>query len=225
MSWSGKAELIELVLRLQRPAKTSRTSSKPPSTDPKERREHAKPGGAKPGHEGHSRALSDEACKTRSHYPEACPCCRVALSPDLPSVEVSVHEERIELPAIEPHVVRHRRLAVRYPGCGTRVAAAVPVTGTPFGPRLHTVATYLKTYQALSDERLQAALADLFGLPVSQGGLMNVLRRAQGRFRAGREQAVAALRRAEVVASDETGVRHHPAHRQRLIATPHAGSG
>jgi transposase len=34
----SKAELIELVLRLQ---KTSRTSSKPPSTDPKERRGHA----------------------------------------------------------------------------------------------------------------------------------------------------------------------------------------
>ena len=40
----SKDELIELVLRLQRPAKTSRTSSKPPSTDPKERRAHAKPG-------------------------------------------------------------------------------------------------------------------------------------------------------------------------------------
>jgi transposase len=50
-------------------------------------------------------------------------------------------------------------------------------------------------------------LADLFGLRLSQGGLMNMLRRAQGRFRAGREHAVAALRRAPVVASDETGVR------------------
>ena len=55
----SKAELVELVLRLQRPQKTSRTSSKPPSTDPKERRERAKPGGAKPGHKGHSRALSE----------------------------------------------------------------------------------------------------------------------------------------------------------------------
>ena len=36
---------------------------------------------------------------------------------------------------------------------------------------------------------------------------MNMLRRAQTCFEAGREQAVAALRRAEVVASDETGVR------------------
>ena len=47
----SKDELIELVLKLQRPAKTSRTSSKPPSTDRKERREQSRPGGAKPGHE------------------------------------------------------------------------------------------------------------------------------------------------------------------------------
>ena len=82
-----------------------------------------------------------------------------------------------------------------------------PVRGTPFGPRLHAVATYLKTFQALSYERLQGALSDLFGLTLSQGGLMNLLRRAHGRFQTGRDEAVAALRRAKSVASDETGVR------------------
>ena len=51
-------ELIELVLRLQRPQKTSRTSSRPPATDRKEQRERSKPGGAKPGHDGHSRIIS-----------------------------------------------------------------------------------------------------------------------------------------------------------------------
>ena len=35
----SKEQLIELVLRLQRPDKNSRTSSKPPSTDKKEKRE------------------------------------------------------------------------------------------------------------------------------------------------------------------------------------------
>src|ERR1700686_530844 len=55
----SKDDLIELVLRLQCPDKTSRTSSKPPSTDRKERREQAKPGGAQPGHEGHSRKLCE----------------------------------------------------------------------------------------------------------------------------------------------------------------------
>ena len=202
----SKTELIELVLRMQRPEKTSRTSSKPPSTDRKEQRERSKPGGAKPGHEGHSRALSEDADRIVDHAPQQCPCCRLALSPNLPSEQVSLHEQ-VELPAITPHVVRHRRMAVRCPGCGTRVVAAVPISGTPFGPRLHAVATYLKSCQALSYERLQAALSDLFGLTISQGGLMNMLRRAQGRFRAGREHAVAALRQAKVVASDETGVR------------------
>jgi transposase len=204
----SKAELIELVLRLQRPEKTSRTSSKPPSTDRKQQRERSKPGGAKPGHEGHSRRLSEWADRVVDHRPEQCPCCRGALGLDLPSEVVSVHD-RIDVPEVKPLIERHRRLAVRCPACGTHVVAAVPpaIRGTPFGPRLHAVATYLKTFQALSYERLQAVLSDLFGLTISQGGLMNMLRRAQGCFQIRRDDAVAALRRAEIVASDETGVR------------------
>src|SRR5215218_116835 len=204
----SKDELIELVLRLQRPEKTSRTSSKPPSTDRKEQREKSKPGGAKPGHEGHSRTISDTPDKVVNHRPGWCSCCGAALMTDLPSETVSLHEQ-IDLPEAKPLITHHRRLSVCCPTCGTRVVALVPeaARGTPFGPRLHAVATYLKTFQALSYERLQGALSDLFGLTLSQGGLMNLLRRAQGRFAQGQVRAVSALRQAEVVASDETGVR------------------
>ena len=89
------------------------------------------------------------------------------------------------------------------------VAAPLPdaAKGTPFGPHVHAVATYLKTFQALSYERLQGAFADLFGLTISQGGLMNMLRRSQTAFTPERDMAIAALRRAKVIASDETGVR------------------
>jgi transposase len=203
-----KEELIELVLRMQHPPKTSRTSSKPPATDRKQRRDQAKPGGAKPGHEGHSRIISATPDEVVEHRPDRCSCCSAVLMADLPGETISIHEQ-IDLPEITPHVTQHWRLAVRCPACGKRAAAAVPdaAKGTPFGPRLHAVATYLKTFQALSYERLQAALADLFGLTLSQGGLMNLLQRAQGRFAEGRAKAVAALRRAAVVASDETGVR------------------
>ncbi len=175
----SREELIELVLRLQRPEKTSRTSSKPPATDRKEQREHSKPGGAKAGHEGHSRVLSDEPDTIVEHRPAACACCGASLHAAHPAQLVSVSEQ-IELPVVAPIVTQHRRLAVRCPSCGERVVAPVPsaARGTPFGPRLHAVATYLKTCQALSYERLQAALSDLFGLTLSQGGLMNLLRRA-----------------------------------------------
>tara|TARA_B100000614_G_C14504007_1_gene475855 strand:- start:32 stop:1315 length:1284 start_codon:yes stop_codon:yes gene_type:complete len=204
----SKDELIDLVLRMQRPDKTSRTSSKPPSTDRKARREKARPGGAKPGHEGHSRSMSEAFDELVDHRPDQCPCCLACLSCDLAAETVSAHD-RIELPEIKPFVERHRRLAVSCPSCGTRVVAPVPdaAKGTPFGPRVHAMATYLKTFQALSYERLQGAFANLFGLTISQGGLMNMLRRAQRAFVSGRDAAVAALRRASVVASDETGVR------------------
>ena len=204
----SREELIELVLRLQRPEKTSRTSSKPPATDRKEQREQSKPGGAKPGHEGHSRVLSVDPDAVVEHRPEACACCGGVLPGDLCAEIVSV-SERIELPEVAPVVTQHRRLAVRCPSCGERVVAPVPqaARGTPFGTRLHAAATYLKTCQALSYERLQAALSDLFGLTLSQGGLMNLLRRAQGCFGPGRDAAIATLRRTKVVACDETGVR------------------
>src|SRR5215212_3134150 len=204
----SKEELIELVLRLQRPEKTSRTSSKPPSTDRKEQRERSKPGGAKPGHEGHSRTISDTPDEVVDHRPGWCSCCGAALITDLPSETVSLHEQ-VDLPEVKPLITHHRRLSVCCPHCGTRIVAPVPeaARGTPFGPRLHAVATYLKTFQALSYERLQGALSDLFGLTLSQGGLMNLLRRAQRRFAGGQRRAISALQQAEMVASDETGVR------------------
>src|ERR687890_2018726 len=103
----SKDELIELVLRLQRPQKTSRTSSKPPSMDRKEQREKSKPGGAKPGHEGHSRTLSERVDRVVDHRPEQCPCCRTALRLDLPAEPVSVHD-RIDVPEVKPEIERHR---------------------------------------------------------------------------------------------------------------------
>lgn len=204
----SKPELIELVLKLQRPAKTSHTSSKPPSTDRKERREQSRPGGAKPGHEGHKRVLSGDPDAVVDHRPAGCPDCGLALSADLPAEVVSVHEE-IDIPPVKPRVEQHRRLSVCCPSCGARAVAERPAGAgaTPFGPRLHALVLYLKTFQALSYERLEGAMTDLFGLTVSQGGLMNMLRRAEAQFAGGRDTALAALHRAKVVACDETGIR------------------
>ena len=156
----------------------SASSSEPPATERREQRAQSKPGGAKPGHEGHSRVLSDDPETIVEHRPEACACCGGVLPGDL-CADIDSDSERIELPEVTPIVAQHRCLAVCCPTCGTRVIAPAPeaARGTPFGTRLHAVATYLKTFQALSYERLQAALSDLFGPTLSQGGLMNLLRR------------------------------------------------
>ena len=204
----SKEELIELVLRLQRPDKSSRTSSKPPSTDRKERRENAKPGGAKPGHEGHKRDLCADPDEFRDHVPTHCEHCGCAFEDGAPAELIGEYDE-IEIPPVRPFVRRHRRFAIRCTCCGGATKADAPAVAqeTPFGPRIHALAIYLKSLQALSYERLQRLFDDLFGLTVSQGALMNMFARAAPAFEKKRGQALVVLRQATCVASDETGVR------------------
>ncbi len=204
----SKQQLVDLVLKLQRPPKTSRTSSKPPSTDRKARREHAKPGGAKPGHKGCNRALHDNPDEIIDHRPDICPQCSCHLGADLPG-DVIGEYDAIEVPAIRPFVRRHRRLCVCCLHCSSRVKAPLPQAahGSPFGPRLHGLALYLKTFQAISFARLEAMLSDLFGVRISQGALANMLKRSHALFAARKTDIIRQLRHADMVASDETGIR------------------
>jgi transposase len=208
----SKQELVEAYLALQsglaRPAKTSRTSSKPPSTDRKARRLQSKPGGAKPGHEGHNRSLHGSPDEMFDHRLEVCPQCNAALGADLQGDVIGEYDE-IDLPPIAPLVRRHRRMCVCCPQCRARVKGALPAAanGSPFGPRLHALVLYLKTFQAVSFARLEGMLGEVFGLKVSQGALANMLRRSQQPFAASKRRLVDNLRQADVVASDETGIR------------------
>src|SRR5208337_2657513 len=204
----SKEQLIELVLRLQRPDKNSRTSSKPPSTDKKEKRENARPGGAKPGHEPHNRRLADDPDEFRDHMPSVCEQCGEAFPSDAEGDLIGEYDE-IEIPPVKPYVIRHRRFACRCAHCGVAAKAPAPAvaTTTPFGPRIHALAIYLKGFQALSYERLRGLFRDAFGLSVSEGALMNMFIRSHPRFEIEAEKAKSILRAAQVVASDETGVR------------------
>ena len=204
----SKPELIDLLLGLQRPDKTSRTSSKPPSTDRKAKREGSGPGGAKPGHKGHARVLAEAADSTEDHRPAYCDHCGLSIAQDAAGAVIGEYDE-IDLPEVKPIIKRHRRLKCRCAGCGKTSAGLTPqaAQGTPFGRRIHALALYLKSQQLFSYQRLQGAFADLFGLKLSQGAIMNMFKRSAPVFAAGRDDALAALRRAEVVACDETGVR------------------
>jgi transposase len=203
-----KPELIELLLGLQRPSKTSRTSSKPPSTDRKAKRDSSRPGGAKPGHTGHARALAELPDAYEDHRPAHCQHCGLPFGEDATGEVIGEYDE-IDLPEVKPIIRRHRRLACRCATCGKATSAPVPqaAQGTPFGRRIHALALYLKTNQLFSYQRLQGVFGDLFGLDISQGALMNMFKRTAPVFAARRDDALAVLRRADVVACDETGMR------------------
>lgn len=134
----SKDELIELVLRLQRPVKNSSNSSKPPSTDKKARRDNSRPGGAKPGHKPHMRALHDAPDEYRDHMPGCCERCGGTQARDA-AMELIGEYDEIDIPPIKPHVIRHRRFACSCRHCGAVVKGKVPAvaTQTPFGEHTH----------------------------------------------------------------------------------------
>ncbi len=115
----------------------------------------------------------------------------------------------IHCPAVHVYMHERGRLRVCCPQCRTRVKGVLPAAGhgSPFGPRLHSLVLYLKSFQAVSYVRLAGMLDEVFGLKVSQGALANMLKRSHLPFEAARQEIIGTLRRAEVVASDETGVR------------------
>jgi len=202
----SKEELVELVLKLQRPAKTSRTSSRPPSTDRKEKRAGSKPGGAKLGHKGHFRSLAEPPDDVVDHRPDRCSGCGHVFAPDAAGEVIGAFDS-VDLPPVVPIVTRHQRLACACPSCGARVKAGPLVSGSPFGPNIQALALYLKHVQHVSYQRLQAMFGDVFGLTISQGALGNMFERRSAAFKDKKAVILARLRTARAVASDETGVR------------------
>ena len=111
--------------------------------------------------------------------PSVCEQCGGAFPSDAERELIGEYDE-IEIPPVKPYVIRHRRFACRCAHCGVEAKAPAPAvaTTTPFGPRIHALAIYLKGFQALSYERLRGLFRDAFGLSVSEGALMNMFIRS-----------------------------------------------
>ena len=128
----SKEQLIELVLRLQRPDRDSRTSSKPPSTDKKEKRENS-PDGAKLGHEPHNRRLADDPDEIRDHVPGVCAACGGAYAPDAEQELIGEYDD-IEIPPVKSHVIRHRGFTRRCAHCRAKAPPPAVASTTPPEP-------------------------------------------------------------------------------------------
>jgi transposase len=81
------------------------------------------------------------------------------------------HRQVFDIPPISVRVTEHQ-LIKRRCGCGTTTSAEAPegvAAPVQYGPRITAIIVYLDVGQFLSKKRTAAALAELFGTPVSQG--------------------------------------------------------
>jgi transposase len=197
-----------LEARNGQPPKTPTNSSVPPSNGQKANRPEApaqKKG--RKGRPGVARALCPDPDVTREIYAESC-SCGAELSPaDQPDVFAY---DLIDLPPIKPVTTRINLHKGNCPCCRKRVAAQPPADmapGTPFGPGVVSLVTYLHACQMVSYNRMTEVLDGLFGLKLSEGAIANMLARAAKPFAARADEIAETVRQSPVIASDETSAR------------------
>ena len=221
-----KDELISLILQLASRLekvehkvaglrKDSHNSSKPPSSDmgkPPQRNQSLrqksgrKPGGQK-GHTGHSQSLAENPDVVVRHEPVCCEQCGRALSD-----QTGVLKERRQvrdIPPIAIIVTEHQRIE-KTCACGCRNSGVFPThVSAPIqiGQRARSFLTYLSMAHHVPFARLQQVAGDVFGFPVSEGSIDNILSDAATKATPLMPQILQLVKSGSWVGSDETGQR------------------
>src|SRR6266849_1808135 len=193
--------------------KDSHNSHLPPSSDrfhrqPKSLRKSSgkKPGG-QAGHAGNTLLLSPSPDLVIVHPVEDCQHCQH----DLRKV-ASLHVERrqvIDLPPKRVLVIEHQAQQKCCPACQQISLAAFPDdvrAPVQYGAALGAVGVYLVQQQLLPYERACEVVEDLLGPSMSVGTLQGLVERCAQQLEPVEQQIKAALRRAQVLHQDETGL-------------------
>jgi len=205
--------LVAEIARLKQPPTTSQNSSQPPSRDfkaEKKKRKRSKQKGAKAGHAKQERQLVDKPNKIIEAYVDNCKNCHQNLLDQIP-VKV-VRRQVTEIPEIQPVVIETRQYVVICPGCGERQQGKLPEgleAGRYFGPRLEAMVTNLHHEHHIGYKRLRQICDELFGLVLSAGGAVSIVKRAGKTAEAEAEAIGEQVRQSKVVGSDETSARVH----------------
>ncbi len=202
------ARIAELEARVGQPPKTPTNSSLPPSRGQKANCSEASTGKkGRKGRPGVARALCPDPDATRDIYAETCSCGAALSAVDQPHVHAYDH---IDLPPIKPVTTRIHLHKGNCPRCKKRVVAKPPADmapGSPFGPGIVAVVTYLHGCQMVSYSRMTEVLDGLFGLKLSEGAIANMLARAEKPFAVQAAEIAETVRQSPVIASDETSAR------------------
>ena len=198
--------VAELEARLGLPPKTPENSSLPPSQGRKPGSGGRRRKAGRKGRPGVARALDPNPTAEREVFADCCPHCRGALAAQRPAAVY----DHVELPPVHPQVTRVTPMGGTCPHCRRGFRAAAPAdmpAGSPFGPGLRALALHLRFSQGIGFARLQGVFRDVFGVAISQGALVNLVRAAARPFAVQAERLGERLRAGPVIASDETGLR------------------
>ena len=202
----------ELASLRERIGRSSRNSSKPPSSDgpgfkpPERRKGSGRKRGGQQGHPGAGPELLpiERVDEVVDHHPDACRRCGSLLAGEDPD---PLRHQVIEIPPITPLVIEHRLHRLVCPCCSTSTCAPLPadVDVSRYGPRLSSLIALLGAAFPLSISKSQALLQQVLGVTLSRASIVRSLQRVSAALEQPTTAAHRALQQQPVVYVDETG--------------------
>jgi transposase len=209
----AEADLAKAEAKLNRPGKTSKNSSIPPSQAIKPNGEAKCESdiaklGPRRGHPGSHRPLCDNPTAVMDMCASTCPHCQADVSGvEQDAGEVYDHVEIPLAPAMITRVVLRRGTC---PCCSKTFKASPPrgmEPGSPYGPNLRATVLHFRHSHAVSYERMAVLLETQFGVKLSEGALASMLKSAAPAFARETETIRQRLLAGTVIGSDETRFR------------------
>jgi transposase len=194
-------------------SKDSHNSHLPPSSDrfvrkPKSLRQKSeKPSGGQPGHPGASLRFSSTPDEIIEQRVERCEVCQH----DLHAVAACGRERRqvVDVPSPRLLVREYRAEQKQCPACQQITIAAFPAgvqAPIQYGPHIAATAVYLVQQQLLPLARACEVMRDLLGVQMSEGTVCDLITRCAGQLANVEQQIKEALKEAEIIHQDETGL-------------------
>lgn len=191
----------------------SHNSSKPPSSDgltkrpyPERKPTGKKPGGQK-GHEGRTLEMVKDPTIIRIHEVHTCEVCGKSLKKQAP--RDYDRRQVFDIPPIAVEATEHRAEIKDCSRCGHTNVGHFPEEVTQkvqYGDRLKSYGVYFKSYTLIPYERTAELFEDLFGVPLSEGTLVNIVNKCAEKLEGVVQLIKEKLTQAAVAHFDETGI-------------------
>lgn len=213
------ARLAELKRKLAAASKTSRTSSKPPSSDivkppsdlDQRGKQRKRKRGGQPGHPRHDRVAFEENeldhvwhCRY-----ESCPCCE---GPLMDAKQEPARVQQVELVERPVRIDEHRQVVKWCPHCRQNFIPRLPAElerAGLVGPRLTALVGWLKGVCHMSFSSIRKYFRDVIGVPISRGMLAKVVQKVSQSLKDPYDELMALISQENLLNNDETGHKDH----------------
>ncbi len=203
---------LEELNALSKNKKNSNNSHIPPSKDENRvkknqslREKTDRKAGGQPGHEGTTLECSSQVDEVIKHSPVFCNCCGNDLST---ATEIfTASRQIVDIPPIILKRIEHQ-VFKKQCSCGHTTQICFPLyiaNPVQYGPNVEALVGYLHTRQYLPYGRMQEFLKDVMGLPVSTGGINNILQRLAKKAMPFYDKIKERIEQATCIGTDETG--------------------